>query len=100
MPTIPNSRLWSRGVMVLGAIVVLYFTSNKGREVTIARQGETVQHKGQHVHCSDDYTKELKQYPGCVPEQCGRLVADGLVSSREAAELLQVFYFSLKKNYF
>jgi len=76
--------------MVLGAVVVLYFTSSKGREVVMAKQSETVQHKGQHVHCSDDYTKELKQYPGCVPEQCGRLVADGLVSSREAADLLQV----------
>ncbi|CAB3364940.1 Hypothetical predicted protein [Cloeon dipterum] len=90
MPTLPNQRLWTRGMMVGGALIVLMFTSGKGREVTIAKQAETVQHKGQHVHCSDDYTKELQQYAGCVPEQCGRVITDGLVSTKEAKDMLQL----------
>lgn len=76
--------------MVVGAAVVLYFTANQGREVPFARQVEKVDHKSQNVHCSDDYTAEMKKFEGCVPQQCGRLVTDTLVGSKEASELLQV----------
>lgn len=64
MPTLPNHRVWTRGVMILGAVVVLYFSSSKGREVTLAKQSEPTHHRGQHVKCADDYTEELKQFPG------------------------------------
>ncbi|KAF4527705.1 hypothetical protein B566_EDAN016373 [Ephemera danica] len=90
MPKLPNHRLWTRGVMVLSVMVVLYFTSHKGREVILAKQSEPTHHRGQHVHCSDDYKAELQKFPGCVPEQCGRIISDGLVSAREARDLLDL----------
>lgn len=90
MPKLPNHRLWTRGVMVVGAAIVLYFTANQGREVPFARLAEKLDLKSQNVHCSDDYTAELKKFEGCVPHQCGRLVTDTLVGTKEASELLQV----------
>jgi len=90
LPKLPNHRVWTRGVMVVGAAVVLYFTANQGREVPFARMVEKLDHKSQNVHCSDDYTTEVKKFEGCVPHQCGRLVTDTLVESKEASELLQV----------
>jgi hypothetical protein len=96
LPKLPNHRLWTRGVMVVGAAVVLYFTANQGREVAFARQVEKLDHKSQNVHCSEDYTAELKNFEGCIPQQCGRLVTDNLVESKEATELLQVKYLMTK----
>lgn len=37
-----------------------------------------------------DYRDELEKYPGCVPEKCGRIVTDKLVSATEAAVLLKL----------
>jgi hypothetical protein len=50
--------------MILGAVVVLYFSSSKGREVILAKQSEPTHHRGQHVKCADDYTAELKEFQG------------------------------------
>jgi hypothetical protein len=64
MPVLPNHRLWTRGMMILSVMVVIYFTSNKGREVTLAKQSEPTHHRGQHVKCSDDYKAELQKFQG------------------------------------
>lgn len=37
-----------------------------------------------------DYKEELEKYPGCVPEKCGRVVTDKLVSTTEVDVLLKL----------
>ena len=46
--------------------------------------------RGQKFECSNDYRSELSKFPGCVPEKCGRLVTDKLITSSEADTLLKI----------
>nr|CAD7428683.1 unnamed protein product [Timema monikensis] len=90
MPTFPYQRVWARAVLILGVLTVIYFGSKDGNEVAFAKQKEILRHRAQDVVCSDSYRTELEQFPGCVPERCGRVVFDQLVSGSEADALLKI----------
>lgn len=56
----------------------------------MAKQKDVLVSRTQNVDCSADYTAELETYPGCVPEKCGRVVTDKLVSATEVDALLKL----------
>lgn len=90
LPAIKNHRLWARGVLILGTLIVVYFTSKSEKEIILAKQKELIQGRGQSIQCSEDYKNEVNTFPGCVPEKCGRAVSDRLVTELEAETLLDI----------
>lgn len=89
LPKFPHQRVWSRGVLILGVLVYVWYSS-EGKETALARYKEVLPHRGQKVECDDAYLEEIKQYPNCVPVQCGRYVSDKLVTANEADILLKI----------
>lgn len=90
MPTFPYQRVFTRAILILGIMAVVYFGTKDTREFRFAKQKEVIHHRSQDVTCSDDYKVELEKFPGCVPERCGRVVSDKLVSGSEADALLGI----------
>ncbi|XP_054288337.1 2-oxoglutarate and iron-dependent oxygenase domain-containing protein 3-like isoform X1 [Macrosteles quadrilineatus] len=90
MPTFQNQRVFTRGVMILATLAIVYFTSKSHKETILASQKELIQGRGQNFPCSADYSEELTEFPGCVPERCGRHVSDRLVTAAEAEQLLDI----------
>ncbi|XP_046389363.1 2-oxoglutarate and iron-dependent oxygenase domain-containing protein 3-like [Ischnura elegans] len=92
VPNLTSHRIWSRGILVLGALVVVYFTTSRDgvtREKTFALVTERIHHRSQEVTCSEDYKEELKSFvQGCIPKRCGRIVTDSLLSKVESDALL------------
>lgn len=86
----PYQRVWSRCVLILGILLVVWYNSKQGKEVSLARQKDVLVSRSQNVDCSADYRAELETYPGCVPEKCGRIVTDKLVSATEVDTLLKL----------
>ncbi|XP_063215889.1 2-oxoglutarate and iron-dependent oxygenase domain-containing protein 3-like [Bacillus rossius redtenbacheri] len=89
IPSFPYQRVWARAVLILGAIVVVYWTS-QGGDVVLARQKDFLEQRAQEVPCSEEYKKEIEKFPDCVPERCGRMVTDKLVSTHEVGILLRI----------
>lgn len=88
--TFPYQRVWSRCVLILAVLFIVWYNSRQGKEVQLARQKEILISRTQHVECSNDYKSEISVYPDCVPEKCGRVVTDKLVSSTETDVLLKI----------
>lgn len=90
MPTFPYQRVFTRAVLILGVLAVVYFGTKEKNEVALAKQKEVLQHRAQDITCSDDYKMELQKFSGCVPQRCGRVVSDKLVTANEADALLSI----------
>ncbi|XP_071632561.1 2-oxoglutarate and iron-dependent oxygenase domain-containing protein 3 [Temnothorax longispinosus] len=88
--TFPYQRVWSRCVLILGVLLIVWYNNRQGKEVYLAKQKDVLVSRTQNVDCSMDYRDELEKYPGCVPEKCGRVVTDKLVSTTEADVLLKL----------
>lgn len=86
----PYQRVWSRCVLILGVLLIVWYNSKQGKEVSLAKQKDILVSRSQNVDCSADYRAELETYPGCVPEKCGRVVTDKLVSATEVDVLLKL----------
>ncbi|XP_018397403.1 PREDICTED: 2-oxoglutarate and iron-dependent oxygenase domain-containing protein 3-like [Cyphomyrmex costatus] len=86
----PHQRVWSRCVLILGVLLIVWCTNRQDKEVYLAKQKDVLVSRTQNVDCSMDYNNELEKYCGCVPEKCGRVVTDKLVSTTEADILLKV----------
>lgn len=95
MPKFPHQRVWSRGILIIGVVIYVWYTST-GKETVLAKFKEVLPHRGQNVDCDDAYLDEIKQYSNCVPAHCGRYVSDKLVTANEAEILLKI----AKKGYF
>lgn len=89
LPKFPHQRVWSRGVLIVGVLVYVWYTSG-GKETSLAKYKEVLQHRGQKVECDDAYLEEIRQYAACVPKHCGRYVSDKLVTANEAEILLKI----------
>lgn len=83
-------RIWSRGVIIVGVLVYVWFTSKDGREVALAKQKQVIPHRGQSVECDQEFLDEVMNFAGCIPEKCGRYVSDKLVTASEANTLLKI----------
>ncbi|KAK0090733.1 hypothetical protein PV325_006292 [Microctonus aethiopoides] len=86
----PYQKIWSRCILISGLFLIVWFNSKQGKEIIFAKQHDTFLSRSQHLQCAPDYTNELKIYPGCLPEKCGRIVTDNLISSQETDTLLQI----------
>lgn len=90
MPRFSSQRIWSRAVIIAGVLIYMWYTSKEGKETAFALQKDVLQQRGQSFKCDDDFNIEIKQYPGCVPKNCGRYVSDKIVTSNEATALLNL----------
>ncbi|XP_043251798.1 2-oxoglutarate and iron-dependent oxygenase domain-containing protein 3-like [Colletes gigas] len=88
--TFPYQRVWSRCALILAVLFIIWYNSKQGKEVHLAKQKEILLSRTQFVECSDDYKAETDEYPECMPEKCGRIVTDKLVSSTETDILLKI----------
>lgn len=86
----PYQRVWSRCIMIFGVLLIVWYNSKQGKEVSLAKQKDVLVSRSQSFDCSADYRAELETYPGCVPEKCGRIVTDKLVSATEVDVLLKL----------
>jgi len=71
-------------------LLIVWYNNRQGKEVYLAKQKDVLVSRTQNVDCSTDYRDELEKYPGCIPEKCGRVVTDKLVSTTEADVLLKL----------
>lgn len=94
--TFPHQRFWSRSVLIVGVMCVVWYHGKQGKEVSLARQKDVLTSRSQTVDCSKEFSKELSSYPGCVPEKCGRVVTDKLISNSEVDVLLKIANAGLK----
>lgn len=86
-------RLWTRTVIILSVITIVYFyTKNNhlGKETKFALVRENLALRLQKFKCSEEYEKEMQQFPQCVPNKCGRFVADKLIEMKEVELLLEM----------
>ncbi|EZA60542.1 hypothetical protein DMN91_009584 [Ooceraea biroi] len=88
--TFPYQRVWSRCVLILGVLLIVWYNTRQGKEVSLAKQRDVLVSRTQNVDCSVDYKDELEKYPGCAPETCGRVVTDKLASTTEVDVLLKL----------
>lgn len=86
----PYQRVWSRCILILGVLLIVWYNSRQAKEVSLAKQKDVLVSRAQNVDCSVDYRDELEKFPGCVPEKCGRVVTDKLVSTTEVDVLLKL----------
>merc|ERR1712183_1123630 len=75
--------------MMSGIMFAVYYTKHRDL-VTFVAQKEEVQSRSVDVACSTDYSQEVSQFPGCIPQKCGRVVFDNLVKDSEVAALLNI----------
>ncbi|KAJ8935856.1 hypothetical protein NQ314_012611 [Rhamnusium bicolor] len=88
----PGQRVWSRGILIFGVLIYVWYFSKSPKETILAKQNELHSRRGQNIDCSTEYLDDIKQYPGCVPKTCGRYVSDKIVTTHEAETLLQLAY--------
>lgn len=90
LPRISKERIISRGIIILGVIVYVWYSTKEGKEIVLASHKDILQKRGQTFQCDADYYEEIANFDGCLPNQCGRYVFDKLVTLTEAETLLKV----------
>jgi len=83
MPKLSTHRLWSRTALILGLMAVVWYNSNRKNESSLASVKEDVRYKGMKTKCSAGFSSHVKKFTGCVPNHCGRLVSDEVVTNEE-----------------
>lgn len=86
----PHQRVWSRCVLIVGVLLIVWYNSRQGKEISLAKQKDVLVSRTQNIDCSADYKDEVKKYPGCISEKCGRVVTDKLISTSEIDILLKL----------
>jgi hypothetical protein len=93
---------WSRIVMVGCIAFIVYFSAKPPVGHTVmAKQGEFLEEKRyQNGLCAPSFKKGIEDLgnKGCLPNRCGRVVLDGLVSEVEVAGLLSLAKKGLAKG--
>lgn len=84
LPSFPSQRVWSRGIIIIGVVIYIFYFSKSTKESVLAKQSETYIRRSQVVECSTEFLEDIKQYKGCIPEKCGRYVSDKIVTVQEA----------------
>lgn len=90
MPTFPKQRFWTRMVLILGTLIIVYVTSGKERIVNLAKAKDVLSSRKQDIKCSKAYFEEVYDFPGCVPVKCGRFISDTIITTKEADHLLDI----------
>lgn len=71
-------------------IYIWYFSKEGKQNTNFAKQSELYNKRGQHIDCSTEYLNDIQQYPGCLPNTCGRYVSDKIVTQQESDILLNL----------
>lgn len=90
LPKFSTQRVWSRGVIIAGLMIYIWYTSKDGKETALATQKDILQQRGQSFQCDEEFKVEISQYPGCLPKKCGRYVSDRIVTTNEVDVLLHL----------
>lgn len=90
MPKFPYQRVWARITIVFSVLVLVWYTSSDKKEIVLASHKEVLQSRGQQFACSQSFQEEIENYPGCIPEKCGRFMSDRIVTNAEAEALLKL----------
>ncbi|XP_014228450.1 2-oxoglutarate and iron-dependent oxygenase domain-containing protein 3-like [Trichogramma pretiosum] len=88
--TFPYQRVWSRCVLIVGVMLIVWYNSKAGKEVALAQRRDVLMGRTAEVRCSPEYRADLAKFPGCVPEKCARVVTDKLLTAREIDALLRI----------
>lgn len=86
----PYQKVWSRSIVILAILFIVWYNSKDGKEISLALQKDILISRQQNVECSDSYKGEMDKFPGCMPEKCARIVTDKLVSATETDVLLKL----------
>lgn len=90
MPTFPHQRVWTRMVLILSVLAIVWYTSRDKKEIVLASRSESLQHRGQSFECSESFQTEINKFPKCVPKKCGRYMSDKLITVSEVDALLRL----------
>lgn len=74
--------------MIFGVMIYIWYFSKTPKETTLAKQKDIYNKRGQTFQCDIEFLEDIKEYPTCVPNKCGRYVSDEVVTGREADTLL------------
>ncbi|XP_066589500.1 2-oxoglutarate and iron-dependent oxygenase domain-containing protein 3-like [Prorops nasuta] len=88
--TFPYQRVWSRCILILGVLLIVWYNSKKEKEIELAKHKDFIMNRAQALECSEDYKAEVGNFPGCLPTKCGRLITDKLITATETDVLLNV----------
>ncbi|RXG53668.1 2-oxoglutarate and iron-dependent oxygenase domain-containing protein 3 [Armadillidium vulgare] len=83
---IDYKRIIIRCIVIVTIITIINYTQGNKLE-TFASVKDELKLKDLHFDCSLDFTRQLKNFKGCIPKMCGRFVADTLISLHEAQAL-------------
>lgn len=66
MPTFPKQRLWSRTILILGVLTVIYFNTNNKttKESMFASSDENYPGRAFETKCSPDYEQNTAPFLG------------------------------------
>lgn len=56
----PYQRVWSRCILILGVLLIVWYNSRQAKEVSLAKQKDVLVSRTQNVDCSVDYRDELE----------------------------------------
>ncbi|KAK4314618.1 hypothetical protein Pmani_014106 [Petrolisthes manimaculis] len=82
-------RIVTRLLLIIGIMATVYFTKRDSM-MPFAKQKEEINKRSVDISCSEDYTEELRQFQGCTPRKCGRVVWDSVIHPSEASALLNI----------
>ncbi|CAL7939550.1 unnamed protein product [Xylocopa violacea] len=86
---LPGDHILYHPALLFPALFIFWY-SKVDNEIYLAKQKEVLLSRMFNVECSNDYKSEASKYPECIPEKCGRIVMDKLVSSTETDVLLKI----------
>lgn len=90
MPGMTKERVLTRGVLIFGIILYIYYTNKGPKETQLAQQKDVIHQRGMSFNCDSDFSEEISNFPGCIPAKCGRYVSDKLVTASETDSLLRL----------
>lgn len=98
-----DHQVWTKIVMGAALGIVLYFTITRptSYETPLAKRSEFLNGKrSQNSLCAPSYKAEISKIGAekCIPARCGRAVNDGLISNKDAHELLKLAKKGLAKE--
>lgn len=63
MPRFSKQRLWSRGILIIGLLIIVWYNSGKKNEQSFASIDEDINAKAMKTKCSADFDASVKPFP-------------------------------------
>ena len=65
-------------------ILYVWYFSTRNKLTQLATRRERIDKRGQTFQCDIEYLKDISNYEGCIPNECGRYVSDKIITATEA----------------